>query len=551
MPHLRAAHALLDGLMQPLRGHAPLSAWPAILFRILTDLYAHRKLDRSRPKQRELLDVLATIKAVGREIAMIPPTADLECDGADAAAILLESLRAASVPRDPDRAAVELLGWLEMQLDDAPVALITGFNEPHLPESIVSDAFLPDGLRRRLDLLDNDTRFARDAYQLVAILRSRRRVCCIAGRMTADGDPLRPSRLMLACSGDELARRVLRFTTRADDHQSPVVPARRQPASHSAFVLPPEPVLRFEPPHQISVTAFRTFLDNPFLFALQAAHRLDAVDDRAREMDGGLFGSIAHEVLGDFGRSKLRATTDPDQIAAALDELLALRTRRFGDGRMLPSVRLQIELLRQRLHAFARWQARRAAEGWEIVLVEGSPANDDTAEDRTCRARFEVDGEPVTLSGRVDRVDRHRQSGAYAILDYKTSDRGETPDKSHRKGRGDDREWKDLQLPLYRHLMTLPGPDGEEPLIPDAHPDAIHLGFVLLPRTATKVGESMAEWEVADLHAADETARQVVREIRAGRAAFDPERRARYFEPRLAALCGDRLLDGAASDDDL
>ena len=58
----------------------------------------------------------------------------------------------ADVPPDVADDAVELLGWLELPLDDTPAAIITSFNEGFVPTSLNSDLFLPNELRRRLGL---------------------------------------------------------------------------------------------------------------------------------------------------------------------------------------------------------------------------------------------------------------------------------------------------------------------------------------------------------------------------------------------------------------
>ena len=111
---------------------------------------------------------------------------------------LLDELSDLSLAPDPDRDAVELLGWLELRLDDAPVAVVTGFNEPILPESVNGHPFLPNSLRERLGLVCNARRYARDAYELTALVHSRERLHVIAGRRSSTGDPLRPSRLAFA-----------------------------------------------------------------------------------------------------------------------------------------------------------------------------------------------------------------------------------------------------------------------------------------------------------------------------------------------------------------
>ena len=42
--------------------------------------------------------------------------------------------------------AIELLGWLELPLHDAPALLVTSFNEGFVPKSVQGDKFLPNQL---------------------------------------------------------------------------------------------------------------------------------------------------------------------------------------------------------------------------------------------------------------------------------------------------------------------------------------------------------------------------------------------------------------------
>ena len=87
---------------------------------------------------------------------------------------------------------IELLGWLELHLDCAPVLIVAGVNDGCIPATGGADAILPDRLRQRLGLLHDDSRYARDAYLLRAILASRPEVTIVAGRHDADDEPLTP-----------------------------------------------------------------------------------------------------------------------------------------------------------------------------------------------------------------------------------------------------------------------------------------------------------------------------------------------------------------------
>ena len=75
-----------------------------------------------------------------------------------------------------------MLGWLELPLDDAPVLVVTSFNERYVPSLVDADLFLPNRLRQQLGIIDNDRRCARDSYALSTILASRRQVKLIAAR---------------------------------------------------------------------------------------------------------------------------------------------------------------------------------------------------------------------------------------------------------------------------------------------------------------------------------------------------------------------------------
>ncbi|MBA2668967.1 MAG: PD-(D/E)XK nuclease family protein, partial [Gemmatimonadetes bacterium] len=343
--------------MGRLAGRKLLSEWAPEILGLLVDAYGSSQLDRNRPGDRRLLDALRALKRAAADLHALPAAADEMCGAAAAVGMLLDEVSREAIAPDADQAAVELLGWLELHLDDAPVAIVTGFNESFLPESTGAHAFLPNSLRATLGLVDNERRYARDAYQLTALIHSRERVRLIAGRRTGKGDPLRPSRLMFAVSGAAVAIRVKRFY--GDDAESGAgakTPLSGAPkAAPSSFNLPPELRLTApEPFRHLSVSRFRDVIADPYLFALRYLRRLEALDDSARELDGLAFGNLAHEILESFGRSEVAQSTDAAEIATHLDGLLEkVSSQQYGSD-CLPAVRLQVEQLRARLHAFAR-----------------------------------------------------------------------------------------------------------------------------------------------------------------------------------------------------
>jgi inactivated superfamily I helicase len=91
------------------------------------------------------------------------------------------------MPASPDM--VEILGWLDLALDDSSAMVVVGMNHPFVPESVTADPFLPGGLRTRLKVADNDRRFARDAYALAIDPRNASRYPLDRGRRGVDGSP--------------------------------------------------------------------------------------------------------------------------------------------------------------------------------------------------------------------------------------------------------------------------------------------------------------------------------------------------------------------------
>jgi ATP-dependent helicase/nuclease subunit B len=545
--HVDQARAAVDRLVERLRGRRRLAVRAPEILAVLTDVYGHRRLRRDDPADQRLAAALEALRDAAAAFHRLPSAVDEECEAAEALALLLAEVRSRTVPDEGGGAAIELLGWLELHLDDSPVAMVAGLNEGALPESVNEDAFLPDAMRTRLGLVDNAGRYARDAYQLTALLHSRRVVRLFAGRTDAAGNPLRPSRLALALRGDALAHRVRDLAAEVSEAAAPV----ERDAGVSFFQLPPRQEIHFEPPQTISVTAFALLLQDPYRWALERHLGLAPLDDAAREMDGMLFGSVAHEVLQAFGHAPEAASDDERAVRRWLDARLeAEADRRFGRG-ALPAVRLQLEQLRSRLHAFGAWQAAHAGEGWEIAWVEGRPAGSVAEEGTptTASALFEVDGTPITIRGRIDRIDRNRETGAWAVLDYKTGDVARTPEQTHRRGRS-EKEWIDLQLPLYRHLAAgVPGPDGGT-LIPSAALRELALGYLCLPRDLQKVGAHFAQWSPGELDEADEAARAAVRLLRLGRVRFDEQRALRFGDGPLAPLLGLRQLVATAEEEE-
>lgn len=398
-------------------------------------------------------------------------------------------------PLPPDDTAVELLGWLELALDPAPAAVVVGVNEGILPSSRLADALLPDSLSARLGIACDATRLGRDRFLLEAIIRARAADCTrlIVLKRDIDGSPMQPSRLLFRDESPRIAHRLARITEDAPDrHRLTQLRPHLVAGARDLFAMPPR-LDAWEPVRRMSVTSFGRYLRSPFAFYLERVLHLDEIDDRATEFDAMSFGTLVHNVLERFGKSQARDETHPDRINDALQTCLTeLVHDQFGSSPRAP-IQIQVESVRRRLGAFAKCQAERCELGWRIREAEWKPDNGVID--------FIVDALPMTVSGKIDRIDYNEQTGQWALLDYKTGSAARSAKSAHQARDG---SWRDLQLPLYRHLAA--------DIIGDDVPE---LGYISLSRDLDDIKFDPAGWEQDDLDQADEVARDIVRKVRA------------------------------------
>lgn len=546
-----------------------------------------------------------------------------ETTGAAAIRVLLKELAKTAIPPTPAANVVELQGWLDLPFDDAPNLILTGFNEGVVPTSKTSDLFLPNEARRELGLDDARRRFARDVYLTSALAASKRNFFVVFGRRSLQNDPLTPSRFAFATDPDRVPERICRFFANKGGGDLERLIERQEGRPFNAalaetaatetstalagpeiatFGLSPEPTptfpLGFRPPilrlsgsapTKMKATEFRDFLACPYRYFLKFALKLRAAaPETTAEMNAAAFGTLAHDALRDFGLDpQIRDSVDADEIAAWLSERLDAVSRRYFNELSSPFVRIQLEQIRWRLDAFARWQASWRRSGRRIEFVEASPESGAIS--------FDVGGgRPVEIYGRVDRIDYDPKENRWFVFDYKTFDSakegrkapvldgdetalcddvfddetgatlfstriGNVVDEKHRRkakprktipqktlekygldepdaDAQDDEtvsafEWTDLQLPLYRRFfrqILFERYEGRRAWA-DVEAAKVSLGYVALTKSA-KTQAFGAPWRERDLRAADATAARVVRTIRRlWRGPIDPDA---FLDPR-------------------
>ncbi len=492
-----------------------LTEWIDEVKSFLSNVYGESTLlPHTNETDRVLVETFEQFKVVFEKCSRLPNEALPRMSAVEVISFILQELSSVNIPPGaPEESvfSIELLGWLELALDEAPVLIITGMNNEIVPSKLNYPGWLPETVRLDLGLDRRDQRFARDAYIFEFLVHSKDKLRVISGRRGADGDPLLPSRTLLNVDDDQVAERALHA----------LKPAKRagyqsQNVSSEIVVFQPPIDLERPVPEKLSATAFKTYLQSPYMFYLKNILGLRAIDDAGDELDPASFGNVAHDVLKEFGRSKARDSTSLQEIRAALDAALEKRKKElmFGNNAK-PAVTIQMEQLRHRLYRFAEQQEHHRREGWVIYQTEDNFVKE-----------LLVDGVPFTITGRIDRIDRNESTDEWAIFDYKTND--DDPKKAH--GVESKGGWKDLQLPLYWYLFQEEMKSG-----------TCHLGYINIGADKAVFKHHPAE-EFKAQEGVDR-AIEVIQDIR-NRNWSEMGNPQLFGEISFRALCGEGLLGG-------
>ena len=404
---------------------------------------------------------------------------------------------------------IHVAGWLELVWDRAPVLAILSLNEGVVPQSINANLFLPNELRKELGILDNNRRFARDAYALkmMAASKSRQNLLAIFSKSDTKGKATLPSRLLFNKD---------RYISQANvffDNDAPLTKYKLKQPDSDAF----NPALSSRADayqwaeknlsgnvfkgvvKSISATRFKDYIECPFRFFLTNVAGIQQNDYALNELPATSFGTIIHQVLNEWANKELVSGNnnwrpEPDQLSDQLYEMVDKLFKRMFPASVLPGIVIQKEIIKQRLRAFAEFQ-----HTWEgkIIAVE---------RDLNQIVSFK-DNEEMTLMGRIDRIDL-LPNGDIVLLDYKTSGTGKNPKSDHIK-KGD---WINLQLPIYRRLFLANMDLFSDYIQKETN---VRVGYVNISKEKIAKFED-PQWEDSDFESALEAAEDIMEKIHNG-----------------------------------
>lgn len=429
-------------------------------------------------------------------------------------------------PLPPAGRVIDVQGWLELFHEPGRHLVLCGMNDGKIPARSGGEPWLSEASREMLGLIKDADRAARDAYLYKAMLEARRdggRVDVICGKSGAGGESLLPSRLLLASERDELPERV---KTLFKEVEPPEAGLRW----HADWQWKPRVV---EPSLRLNASSIGDYLTCPFRYYLKHAVKMQGSEAGRGEWNARDFGNAAHEVLERWGRdTEAREFEKPEAIHAWLSAELDRVVAEWFGKRVPLAVRIQTEALRNRLLWLSRVQANIRADGWQVIDVEH---------------KFELPVGEAMIVAKIDRIDRHRETGRLRVLDYKTG-KMDGVDKAHRKklntnskiprhltlecpavyagedkGKSANFLWHNLQLPLYAAALVARG----EPMPAPCY-------FMLRSTEANVAIHEWSDFETADLEAAQACAEWVAGRIASG-VFWPPAEKVTYDDYEILA----------------
>lgn len=325
---------------------------------------------------------------------------------------------------------IQMKNWLEIFWANEPNIFIADFNDGQVPENISSDAFIPNSLREFLGIRSAKSRHARDAYFLHTILNSRKNsdVKIYVPKTDFDGEPLRPSRLLLQTEKAELVERAnLLFADAQSDKHS-------RAFTHSWQMNVPNAPL----PQYLNATDFKYYLTCPFEFYLKRILKLNSIDTKKCELDALDIGTITHKALEILVKED-KDTTNENEIFAILKENVD-GIFKSAYGKNLPTaLSLQKYFIISKFVVVAKIEAEHRKNGWRTIFAE--------------KTLQELSSAGFNIKAKIDRIDFNEAEQKYLLIDYKTIDSAykdiTTSNHFVENKKTNFFRWIDLQLPIY------------------------------------------------------------------------------------------------------
>ena len=402
-------------------------------------------------------------------------------------------------PDENDEPTVETVDWIELPYTRGKRLLLLGLHEGCVPEAGGNAGLLTEKLKELVGLPTQNSRSARDAFLLTALLKSRGaadNVRILTARQGTDETPIAPSPLLLRFPedhADDLVKRVQKLFSDPGEAKgtkdykqfrllrqtaSSPVPVQTTEGNEEEYPMESIELIAQGKPNPFSLdtpfspTLIKDFLTCPLRFWLNKLHGIspsDAYKDSTRELQANTYGTILHRILRQLVERypERPPGVEPNSLNREINEyareLLQQEFSAYAADRRdsLPVfLQNQRETMGESLRLFVDCHVKDLSEGWCCKHLEWSVNPDLDL----------PDGSLAHLKMTIDRVDYNPNKKIYRIIDYKTS--GSPPKDKHLVSTQEDlfkermknfplylggggavKRWGEVQLPLYAHAL--------------------------------------------------------------------------------------------------
>lgn len=373
--------------------HPPRKMWEALLH-----LAEQCATDVMPLWQGEAGEALASLCAEGLEAADDMPPMTLT-DFTDVVDQLLQQSRfRPTLPTGIPR--LRILGQIEARLQQSDIMVLGGLNEGIWPATAPADPWLSRQMRSILGLPLPERDLTLSAHDFVAAA-SAPRVLLTRAKRNGDGTPATPSRWLQRLEAVRTLYALPDVREEAADLHYLTMYLDRP--AHVRAIEPPAPTPPLSArPRRYSVSDIALWVNDPYALYAKKILRLPPWDELGADIATREGGNILHTILERFYKALQGKPRLPENAAQMLHQLAADIPPPVGlDAAGLAGWQVTVNRLIQNVIAV---QQERMAEGWRSVVLE--------------QASQDVTLGGITLYGRADRIDRHR-NGDIAIIDYK------------------------------------------------------------------------------------------------------------------------------------
>jgi ATP-dependent helicase/DNAse subunit B len=327
---------------------------------------------------------------------------------------------------------VSILGFLETRGLDCDNLFFGGLSEDKFPGQTRFDPILPEWLKQKLELPSIQRHQTRSRFHYFRLVNTARLNTFLSFYNTDQDRLLLPSPFLTGEAQTPIKTNSIFSIEQLQQEQG-----KKEKIDISSLITPVnfstdkevQDILnkRFGPKSKPSVTKLESYTYCPYLFYLQSIMEIEPIAEPIYEVEATLWGNIAHQVLERLYRN---GAVSIEQISDKLEKILGAVLKENKLSQFWKDVAKKIFL--NFIPYFVKNEQDLRVQGFEPFSIEN-------------RLQASIT-KGMTITGRIDRIDRNQNTNQLLILDYKTGRFDSFTPSYIEKG-------VHLQLPLYAFLV--------------------------------------------------------------------------------------------------